>query len=366
MVKRMVKFPLKMKNGAEVRSLDELRANSDVESVMQYYFSGQLARWCKAFDITEISDNFKEKNISFVENVLNTLGVDLSHDDIECYVDNNFGHSEKVDIVPDTSEEKIIDNQAVKTELGAIIDKNINLNDYQIELAAIKDDEGNIKKYRVCITNDKIDQYRRFSIPYVINDEYSDLAFKKDLLKKIKYTIEEADNSVHLYVHKTSDISLLSVGDVFEFGTFNNKHIKWRVLKKNDNNIFVISESKVFNHRYHCNQRYRSSEWDRCDLNYWLNEIFVNYAFSEEEKKVICKLSRWEYLTILTKEEAAGLMNESERSIGEKWCLRSMCEEESNPLEDDEWIWRVNPDGTFDYSALFNDFAIRPAMYLTY
>lgn len=37
---RKIRFPLKMKNGAEVRTLDELKANFDLESILGYFTDG--------------------------------------------------------------------------------------------------------------------------------------------------------------------------------------------------------------------------------------------------------------------------------------------------------------------------------------
>lgn len=42
---RKIRFPLKMKNGAEVRTLDELKENFDLESVLGYFTDGKLATW---------------------------------------------------------------------------------------------------------------------------------------------------------------------------------------------------------------------------------------------------------------------------------------------------------------------------------
>ncbi len=42
---RKIRFPLKMKNGAEVRTLEELRNNFDLESVLGYFMDGKLATW---------------------------------------------------------------------------------------------------------------------------------------------------------------------------------------------------------------------------------------------------------------------------------------------------------------------------------
>ena len=42
---RKIRFPIKMKNGAEVRTLDELKENFDLESVLGYFTDGRLATW---------------------------------------------------------------------------------------------------------------------------------------------------------------------------------------------------------------------------------------------------------------------------------------------------------------------------------
>ena len=42
---RIIRFPLKMKNGAEIRTLDELKENFDLESVLGYFTDGKLATW---------------------------------------------------------------------------------------------------------------------------------------------------------------------------------------------------------------------------------------------------------------------------------------------------------------------------------
>lgn len=47
MAKRIIRFPLKMKNGAEVRTIEELRENFDIDSVLDYFTNGKLAIWLR-------------------------------------------------------------------------------------------------------------------------------------------------------------------------------------------------------------------------------------------------------------------------------------------------------------------------------
>ena len=42
---KKIRFPLKMANGADVRTIEELRENFDLESVLGYYANGKLITW---------------------------------------------------------------------------------------------------------------------------------------------------------------------------------------------------------------------------------------------------------------------------------------------------------------------------------
>lgn len=45
MAKRKIRFPLKMKNGTSVRTIEELRENFDIDSVLEYHINGKLLIW---------------------------------------------------------------------------------------------------------------------------------------------------------------------------------------------------------------------------------------------------------------------------------------------------------------------------------
>ena len=53
---RKVKFPLKMADGAEVRTLDELKEHFDVESVVGYFSDGRLLTWLQSRYYDEEAD----------------------------------------------------------------------------------------------------------------------------------------------------------------------------------------------------------------------------------------------------------------------------------------------------------------------
>ncbi|MDO5147777.1 MAG: DUF6273 domain-containing protein [Oscillospiraceae bacterium] len=358
MVKRMIRFPLKMKNGAEVRSIEELRANADVESVMQYYFSGQLSRWCRAFNINELPEKITENNEMFVNRILETIGIELPAEDIHNYVNNNFGNSAEVKEVPDTDEEKITDDKEVKNRLKNIMNGEINLDNYMIEVTPIEDESGTIKKYRVCITNEQTEQYSRFVIPYELDNDYTRELFEKDLYKKIKYAVENAEKSVEFFNKQTGSYESLNVGDTFDFGNYNGKPIKWKILRKNNDSIYVISTEKLCRTQFH-NNRNGSNNWTNSDIRRWLNGEFYSNAFTENEKDKIGTVES-DKVTLLSKEEAESLMTEQERAIGSDWWLRS-----AHPSAS-VFAWYVRDDGMLRGNYVYYEVGVRPALILKF
>ncbi len=53
---KKIRFPLKMKNGAEVRTLEELCENFDIESVLGYFTDGRLVKWLRNNYFDEVAD----------------------------------------------------------------------------------------------------------------------------------------------------------------------------------------------------------------------------------------------------------------------------------------------------------------------
>ena len=57
---KLIRFPLKLADGTEARSLEDLREHGDVESVLKHYREGTLARWLKAFRYDELAERVAE------------------------------------------------------------------------------------------------------------------------------------------------------------------------------------------------------------------------------------------------------------------------------------------------------------------
>ena len=83
------------------------------------------------------------------------------------------------------------------------------------------------------------------------------------------------------------------VGDYITFGTYeqdndtlNGKEpIEWLVLDKKDGKVFVISKYALDCKSY--NDEYEAVTWETCALRAWLNNEFINEAFSSTEQEGI-------------------------------------------------------------------------------
>ena len=85
----------------------------------------------------------------------------------------------------------------------------------------------------------------------------------------------------------------VSVGDIITFGRYeqdNNiingkEDIEWIVLAKADNRILIISKYALDCRPY--NTSYTGVTWETCTLRKWLNNNFINSAFTADEKAMI-------------------------------------------------------------------------------
>ena len=111
--------------------------------------------------------------------------------------------------------------------------------------------------------------------------------------------------------------------DKVEWHYFKYDSIKWRVLGKNDDEIFVLSEKSLDSQPY--NWTYSGVEWEQCTIRSWLNGYagdknqdnkdyqnrgFLNNAFEQNEISAIYANERnyMDRITLLSSKEA---VNES-------------------------------------------------------
>ena len=79
-----IKFPLKMADGAQVRSIEELREHFDLATVLDYYSSGRLVDWLRSRyydDEADAISKLDQSSIYFKKSLCGALGVLYSEEE---------------------------------------------------------------------------------------------------------------------------------------------------------------------------------------------------------------------------------------------------------------------------------------------
>jgi len=111
---KKIRFPLIMKNGAEVRSLEELQENFDLESVLGYFADGRLKTWLtdryydeKAEAIGALSTDMSDLNAR----ICAIFGVECEQGADETDIELIQRRNEKLRILNEiTADKDILDN----------------------------------------------------------------------------------------------------------------------------------------------------------------------------------------------------------------------------------------------------------------
>lgn len=131
---KKIRFPLKVKNGAEVRTLEELKENFDLESVLGYFTDGRLATWLsdryydeKAEAVSALSADMPDLNAKLCE----ILEVEYQAENDETDVEVIARRREKLRILSSVTDDKeILDNVDLvamdQDELYDILDEGSN------------------------------------------------------------------------------------------------------------------------------------------------------------------------------------------------------------------------------------------------
>lgn len=98
--------------------------------------------------------------------------------------------------------------------------------------------------------------------------------------------------------YDTNDVDVLlegeiKVGDTIKFGSYeqdndisNGKEsIEWLVLDKENGKVLVVSKQPLDCKPY--NEEFVAVTWETCTLRGWLNEDFINTAFTDRERALI-------------------------------------------------------------------------------
>lgn len=151
---KLTKFPLEMANGAKVRSIEELRENADVKSIVAYFLDGRLGRWCNAWRYDDLPARLENATAELIKNIYDVLEITVDVQEIEAYVKENSTHISSQPISYAEMEEPLTDSEEVKNKLRAYLLSRllrllINVSKYKSAEEAMKQQASQLQQQQV-------------------------------------------------------------------------------------------------------------------------------------------------------------------------------------------------------------------------
>ena len=194
------------------------------------------------------------------------------------------------------------------------------------------------------------------SIPYAVKPYLQLTVEIEEYEKEIKRSKDEELEFQNRISNIRNKYKSLKIGDIFEFGNYNGRKLKWKVLDIKNDKIYIFCQSFI------CKKQFDESEtptnlWKQCTLRKWLNEYFYKLTFDNAEKDCIIEVNS-DKITVLTKEEVKSLLKTID--FWDCW-LRT-----AYPSDDkDDIVYYASELYTCSITSVRNnEIAVRPALYL--
>lgn len=141
---KLTKFPLEMENGARVRSIEELRENADVKSIVTYFLDGRLRRWCSAWRYDDLPDKLDNITFEMIKSIYDVLGIKADDSQIEAYLKENGTQMGGKSVMCVENDDEIIDDEELKNKIKPYLSNqqpyvnvDIDLSDFAIDLIPV-------------------------------------------------------------------------------------------------------------------------------------------------------------------------------------------------------------------------------------
>ena len=124
---------------------------------------------------------------------------------------------------------------------------------------------------------DKFNYYDSMKMELLKASSLEERSENEELAKEyVKYVLNELKDKLEVPKENTGFIPKdLKPKDIFTFGCFNGEPLEWKVLEKNEDGTFYVVTTKIV------------SKMTYEEVGEWLNKVFFEYSFTEEEKKHI-------------------------------------------------------------------------------
>lgn len=93
--------------------------------------------------------------------------------------------------------------------------------------------------------------------------------------------------SIDTKLENNNENRVYNPDSTMKFGNYHGA-VEWLVLDKKDDKALLISKYCLDAKEYDKNEKNESVTWETSTLRQWLNSCFINEAFTDEEKALIC------------------------------------------------------------------------------
>ena len=181
------------------------------------------------------------------------------------------------------------------------------------ELDGYKESENQIKECNYLYASALLDA-KKYDEAYAILNELGDTDSINESMYNRAMEYIKADDKISAYlllskivgykdsgdkaaeykpIYEKYCLSTAKVGDKVLYGSYeqdndtsNGKEdIEWLILAKEDNKLLLVSDKALDCQQY--NESWHDVTWETCSLRKWMNNTFLNEAFSTEEQKMI-------------------------------------------------------------------------------
>lgn len=216
---RKERFPLEMDNGVQVRSLEELKENWNLERVITYYKNGKLLEWandryyCDIAEILESLQSITEDGV-LKKRICNIFDVkfEANHNDIESFENENKRRYSELSKY--TSDEDILNNMRIvafnQDELEELInigEKIICLFNNTFNISILNTDIKyiGIGEAKVIINSEQVLDFESMNIEFV------NIVFDDKYKEKLKVEKEKYQELAQIIVKKWNDINDIKI-----------------------------------------------------------------------------------------------------------------------------------------------------------
>lgn len=158
-MRKIPKFPLKMENGSDVRTIEDLKANADIRSVLNYYLNGRLLKWCKANNYNDLYKKILDLNETLIINLCDALEMKVDTSELyDLVIQNDEIFNNYIEFRSYQAKRNVMDQEFAESCMTYISSK-MDISGYHITMFPIDQENDATQYWELEISDRLTDMY---------------------------------------------------------------------------------------------------------------------------------------------------------------------------------------------------------------